>query len=116
MLLVLAGADTFRRPDRQVTARLYVGAVRSYQHYGRSLLSGFVACRYKPTCSAYSIQAVEKYGIQRGLVLRKATVFVHPGRAVWHFRSSSLTTGLALLSVLRIQSRCYRVRLTRPKE
>ena len=75
MLLVLAGADTFRRPDRQVTARLYVAAVRSYQHYGRSLLSGFVACRYKPTCSVYSVQAVEKYGIQRGLVLSAKRLF-----------------------------------------
>jgi uncharacterized protein len=28
-----------------------------------------VACRYTPTCSVYSIQAVEKHGIRRGLVL-----------------------------------------------
>lgn len=69
ILLLLAAADSFRRPDRQLTARLYVGAVHGYQHYGRSLLKGFIACRYAPTCSVYSIQAVEKYGIRWGLVL-----------------------------------------------
>jgi putative membrane protein insertion efficiency factor len=75
MLLVLIGVDTFRRPDRQLTARIYVAAVRGYQHYGRSLLSGFVVCRYTPTCSVYSIQAVEKYGIRRGLVLSARRLF-----------------------------------------
>ncbi|HET9941878.1 MAG TPA: membrane protein insertion efficiency factor YidD [Terriglobia bacterium] len=74
-VMVLAGADSFRQPDRQVTARLYVGAVRGYQHYGRSLLAGLVACRYTPTCSMYSIQAVEKHGIRRGLILSTQRLF-----------------------------------------
>ena len=26
-------------------------------------------CRYHPSCSAYAVQAVERYGILRGLVL-----------------------------------------------
>jgi uncharacterized protein len=26
-------------------------------------------CRYEPTCSAYAVQAVEHYGVLRGLVL-----------------------------------------------
>ena len=26
-------------------------------------------CKYEPTCSAYAVQAVERYGILRGLVL-----------------------------------------------
>lgn len=26
-------------------------------------------CRYEPTCSAYAVQAVERYGVLRGLVL-----------------------------------------------
>jgi len=33
------------------------------------MLEGIVACRYRPTCSEYSIQAVERYGIGRGLFL-----------------------------------------------
>jgi len=68
-LLLLAGIDSFRQPNRQVTARIYVAVVHGYQHYGRNLLTGLIACRYNPTCSVYSIQAVEKYGIRWGLVL-----------------------------------------------
>jgi putative membrane protein insertion efficiency factor len=75
MLLVLTGTDTFRSPDRQITARIYIAAVRGYQHYGRSLLSGFIACRYSPTCSVYSVEAVEKYGLRWGLVLSAKRVF-----------------------------------------
>jgi hypothetical protein len=26
-------------------------------------------CKYHPTCSAYAVQAIERYGILRGLVL-----------------------------------------------
>ena len=62
-------ADAMRSPTRQVTARLYVGSVRLYQHYGSPLTSRIVRCRYVPTCSEYSIQTVTKYGIGRGLRL-----------------------------------------------
>jgi putative membrane protein insertion efficiency factor len=36
---------------------------------GRPLLKDRVRCRYQPTCSDYSVEAVEKHGIRRGLVL-----------------------------------------------
>jgi putative membrane protein insertion efficiency factor len=52
-----------------------VAAVHGYQHYGRGLLRGFVVCRYQPTCSEYSIQAVEKFGIREGLVLSARRLF-----------------------------------------
>ncbi len=74
LLLLLAmvaafGADSFRAPQHQVSVRMHVGAVHLYQRFGRPLLRGYVSCRYRPTCSEYSIQAVEKYGIRRGLVM-----------------------------------------------
>jgi putative membrane protein insertion efficiency factor len=62
-------ADSFRQPSHQVSVRLHVGAVHLYQRFGRPVLRGYVTCRYRPTCSEYSIQAVEKYGIRRGLVM-----------------------------------------------
>ena len=75
VLLVLAGVDTFRQPDRQLTARLYIAAVHGYQHFGRSLLAGIIVCRYIPTCSVYSVEAVRKHGIRWGLVLSAKRLF-----------------------------------------
>ncbi len=68
-LLGLAAADSLRPPDRQITSRLFVGAVHGYQHFGRPLSKKFVACRYSPTCSEYSVEAVRKYGIRRGVLM-----------------------------------------------
>lgn len=61
--------DVCLPPENQVSARVYIGFVREYQEYGRPLLDGKVACRFRPTCSDYSIQAVEKHGIAAGLYL-----------------------------------------------
>ena len=61
--------DVSRRPDRQLSALSYVGCVRVYQVIGRPLLKGKVACRYRPTCSDYSIAAVRRHGTLRGLAL-----------------------------------------------
>jgi putative membrane protein insertion efficiency factor len=61
--------DVSRQPEKQVTARVYIGSVRVYQVVGRPLLKGWVACRYRPTCSDYSIAAVQRYGTLHGLAL-----------------------------------------------
>ena len=68
-LALLVLADTFRSPEAQLTARSYIGVVHLYQAYGRPALDGIVKCRYDPTCSQYSIQAVGRYGIWYGLFL-----------------------------------------------
>ena len=69
LLYVLAAADSWRQPAKQVTGRLYVAAVERYQRFARPLLRPYIRCRYRPTCSEYSIQAVRKWGIRHGLVL-----------------------------------------------
>ena len=69
LLLILAALDSFRDPARQITGRFYVGGVRMYQAVGRPLLKGYVQCRYQPTCSDYSTEAVQKYGIRTGVGL-----------------------------------------------
>ena len=69
VLVLLVVLDSTRTPTKQVTADLYVQAVHVYQHLGRPLLAGRVECRYTPTCSDYSIQAVQTHGIRRGLTL-----------------------------------------------
>jgi uncharacterized protein len=69
LLLALTALDALRRPSDQVTGRLYVAGVRAYQSFGRPLLAGRIRCRYRPTCSDYSIEAVQKHGIRQGLML-----------------------------------------------
>lgn len=68
-LVSLLVADTFREPERQLTAWVYVQAVRSYQEHGHLVLQGRIRCRYTPTCSQYSIEAVKLHGTRRGLLL-----------------------------------------------
>ena len=47
--------------------RFFIGLVKGYQY----LISPLIGqnCRYTPTCSEYSIQAIEKYGIFKGIWL-----------------------------------------------
>jgi putative membrane protein insertion efficiency factor len=66
--LGLLAADATRPPAAQAAARWYIVTVRLYQR-NHSLSKKFIRCRYSPTCSEYSVQAVKKYGIGRGLVL-----------------------------------------------
>lgn len=66
---LLIFCDAMRSPKNQFSACAYVGIVHTYQSVVRPLLDGVVACRFRPTCSEYSIGAVQKYGIGRGLIL-----------------------------------------------
>jgi putative membrane protein insertion efficiency factor len=68
-LVLLGVLDSFRAPDRQWTGQLYIAAVHLYQQEGRPLLKGRVECRFTPSCSDYSLEAVQRHGIRRGLVL-----------------------------------------------
>lgn len=68
-------ADSFRLPDRQVSARVYIALVHNYQRMIRPELAGLVRCRFSPTCSRYSIEAVQRYGLQRGLALTVARLW-----------------------------------------
>ena len=61
--------DAQQAPANQATSRLYVLLVEQYQRFGRPLLHGRVACRFHPTCSEYSIAAVERHGTWQGLRL-----------------------------------------------
>ena len=69
LVLIFLSADAARPPQQQIAAGWYVGAVHSYQRFGHPITHNFFRCRYNPTCSRYSIQAVQKYGLARGLVM-----------------------------------------------
>ena len=50
-----------------VTSVALRGAVRGYQLLVSPLLPP--ACRYLPTCSEYAVEAIERHGAWRGIVL-----------------------------------------------
>lgn len=47
--------------------KIFLGLIRFYQVALSPLLPP--ACRFIPTCSQYAVQAIEKYGAAKGLVL-----------------------------------------------
>ncbi len=48
--------------------RLILAPIRVYQRY-LSPLKGVPTCRFLPTCSTYAIEAVERRGVARGMLL-----------------------------------------------
>ncbi|MBQ2005622.1 MAG: membrane protein insertion efficiency factor YidD [Alphaproteobacteria bacterium] len=46
-----------------------MGLVRMYQVCISPFIGGQAACRFTPTCSEYTRQAIAKYGVVRGTIL-----------------------------------------------
>ena len=57
-----------------------IGALRVYKRWVSPMLPS--ACRFHPTCSEYMRQAVEKYGVRRGVWMgTKRLAKCHPFHA-----------------------------------
>ncbi|MDN5276234.1 MAG: uncharacterized protein PWR01_199 [Clostridiales bacterium] len=57
--------------------RFLIGVIRCYQRTISPLLPN--SCRFYPTCSEYAVQAVEKYGVLKGLYMGiKRVLKCHP--------------------------------------
>lgn len=69
VLGLVCAADSFRTPEKQWTAKVYIAGVHLYQAHVSGLLSRTTKCRFTPTCSHYSVEAVEKFGVRQGLWL-----------------------------------------------
>lgn len=70
VVLLLSVLDWSRPPERQISVTLYEWLViRTYRATLRPLSSWAVKCRFKPTCSQYSLEAVHKYGLPKGVWL-----------------------------------------------
>lgn len=52
--------------NTSLTRRIAITMVRMYQCAISPLVGGRAACRFTPTCSEYTKQAIEKYGVMRG--------------------------------------------------
>ncbi len=64
---------------RKIVVKIITLFIRAYQY----LISPYLApsCRYHPTCSEYAIEAFQRFGFIRGLILSvRRIVSCHP----WH--------------------------------
>ncbi len=59
-------------PSRRIAVAVLTRAIRGYQ-LGLSPWLG-MRCRYLPTCSAYAIEAIERFGPVRGAWLAAARI------------------------------------------
>jgi putative membrane protein insertion efficiency factor len=56
---------------------LFIGLIKIYQYTISPLLGA--SCRYQPSCSAYGIEALKKYGFFKGSFLTvKRVLSCHP--------------------------------------
>ncbi|MER2492025.1 membrane protein insertion efficiency factor YidD [Catenovulum sediminis] len=49
--------------------KLILAAIRRYQAKGGSKHYFNLECNFTPTCSEYTAQAIEKYGVRKGIAL-----------------------------------------------
>ena len=50
-----------------VLRRASIGLIRVYRRYVSPMLP--TSCRYTPSCSLFALQAIEKYGVVRGILM-----------------------------------------------
>jgi putative membrane protein insertion efficiency factor len=47
--------------------KLFIGLIQIYRRFLSPMLPP--TCRYEPSCSLYTVQALEKYGVLKGLFM-----------------------------------------------
>ena len=52
-----------------ILARMAICVVRFYQRNISPIIGGRNACRFTPSCSEYTVQAIAKYGAFRGVYM-----------------------------------------------
>ena len=66
---------------RSIPKRIMLGMIRFYRHFISPMFPP--CCRFVPTCSAYALEAVQKYGALKGGYLAVRRILrcnpFHPG-------------------------------------
>ena len=76
VLAIAVLCDWMRPPDRQVSVVLYnTIVVKGYRLLFQGWGRHFIRCRFRPTCSEYSRQAMEAHGFVRGIQLTTSRLF-----------------------------------------
>jgi putative membrane protein insertion efficiency factor len=75
-LAVAAAVDWMRPPKRQISVVLYnTIVIKGYRLLLQPAGRHIVRCRFHPTCSVYSEQAMETHGFPKGLWLTTSRLF-----------------------------------------
>ena len=70
-------AAAIRSEERSIPVRVALLALRFYKTYLSILFAG--SCRFEPTCSRYAYEAIERFGMARGVWLGlKRLLRCHP--------------------------------------
>jgi len=72
LLGALFAHDLVLPPSRGFGTRAALAAISGYRAHISPHLRPFVACRFRPTCSMYGYQSIQKYGL-----------FVGGARTIW---------------------------------
>ena len=57
--------------------KVFIGLIQIYRRFLSPMLPP--TCRYEPSCSLYTVQAIEKYGVLKGLFMGTLRVLrCHP--------------------------------------
>ena len=76
-----AAGDSMRSAREQAVARLAIAAIDVYRASVSPLLarSRLISCRFNPTCSVYSREAIRRYGLPKGAMLAAGRILrCHP--------------------------------------
>ncbi|HEY0593709.1 MAG TPA: membrane protein insertion efficiency factor YidD [Thermoanaerobaculia bacterium] len=66
LLAGVAAHDAAVPVSREISTRTAIFAIERYRAWVSPRLEGKVRCRFRPTCSAYGLESVRRYGALRG--------------------------------------------------
>lgn len=73
----VAKGDRLKSVPPSMAVKVALGALRIYKVYLSVLFAG--SCRFEPTCSRYAYEAIERFGVIRGIWLgTKRLLRCHP--------------------------------------